>query len=43
MCDKPVDTFQYVFDSVSDQYMSQELCDKIVFEESFMSKYCHKI
>ena len=29
-----------VFDSVSDQYKSQEICDKVVSEKPFMLKYC---
>ena len=39
MCDKAVDTCSFVFDSVCDQYMIQELCDKS--EDPFTLKYCH--
>ena len=32
MCDKAVDTFPFVFDSVPDWYNSQELFDKAILE-----------
>ena len=41
MCDKAVDTCPFLFDSVPDQYITQELCDKGVSENSFTLKYCH--
>ena len=40
MCDKGIDTCPFVFDSVLDQYKTQEMCDKVVFKEPFMLKYC---
>ena len=40
MCFKAVDTYPFVFDSVSDQYKTQEMCDDIVFHNPFMPKYC---
>ena len=40
MHDKAVDTWPFVFDSVPDQYITQEMCDKIVSKEFFMLKYC---
>ena len=36
MCDKAVDTCPIVFDSVLDQYKTQEMCDEVAFEELFM-------
>ena len=41
MCDKTTDKWTFVFDSVSDQYKTQEICDKIVSEYPFKLKYCH--
>ena len=40
MRDKAVDTWSFVFDSVPDQYITQEMCDKIVSKEFFMLEYC---
>ena len=34
MCDKAVDTFPFVSDSVPDQYVTQEMCDKV--DDSYM-------
>ena len=39
MCDKAVDTFSFVFDSVPDRYKTPEMCDKAVSNDSFMLKY----
>ena len=39
MCVKAVDTCPFVFDSVPDQYMTQEVCDKVVCKEASMLKY----
>ena len=33
MCDKAVDKCPLVFDSVSDQYKTQEMCEKMVSED----------
>ena len=41
MCDKAVDQCLFVFDSVFDQYKTQEMCDKIVSEDPFKLEYCH--
>ena len=41
MCDKAVDTYQFVFGSVSDRYKTQESCNKVVSEELCMLKSCH--
>ena len=41
MCDKAVDTCLFVFDSVPDWYITQELCNKVVSEDPCMLKYCH--
>ena len=30
-----------MFDSVPNQYKTQEMCDKIVCEDPFKLKYCH--
>ena len=41
MCDNVIDTCLFVFDSVLDQYMTYlEICEKVVFKEPFMLKYC---
>ena len=40
LCDKAVDTYPFVFDSVPYQYKTQEMCDKIVFKEPLILKYC---
>ena len=29
MCDKAVDTFPFVSDSIPDQYITQEMCNKV--------------
>ena len=39
MCDKAVDDFPFVFDSVPGWYITQELCDSC-FQEPLMLKYC---
>ena len=40
MCVTAVDTCPFVFDSVFDQYKTQETCDKAVFEDCFVLEYC---
>ena len=40
MCDKIVAIFPFVFDSVSDQYKIQEMCDQVFVEDLSMLKYC---
>ena len=40
MCDTRVNTFVFVFHSVHDLYKTQEICDRVVSEESFMIIYC---
>ena len=37
MCDKAVDTCPFVFDSIPDQYMTQEICVKVTLD--FVLKY----
>ena len=37
---KPVSTCPFKFDFLPDQYLTEELCDKVVFEDPFMLKYC---
>ena len=39
MCDKAVDTCPFVFDSIFDQYMTPEMCEKVVSKEPFMNVY----
>ena len=41
MCDKAVNTcFFLVFHSVADRYKTQEMCDKAVFQDTFMLMNC---
>ena len=40
-CDEAVDTCPFVFASVPDRYITQELWDKVVSEDPFMLKYWH--
>ena len=40
MCDKPVDTCPFIFDSVPDQCMTQAMCYKDAFKTTFLLKYC---
>ena len=40
MCNKVVNTCLFTSDSVSDQYKTQEICDKVVFKYPFMLEYC---
>ena len=35
MCEIVFDACLFVFDSVSDRYKTQELCDKVIFEDIF--------
>ena len=39
MCDKALNTF-FVFISVPDQYKTQEMCDRVASEDSFILKCC---
>ena len=39
MCNKVVDTCPFIFDSVPDQYETQEICEKAVSNNPFMLKY----
>ena len=41
MCDKAVDKCPFVFDSVPDQYKTQEMCDKLVSEDPVKLEYSH--
>ena len=40
MCDKTVEKCPFVFDSVPDQYKTQELCDRAISKDPFMLAYC---
>ena len=40
MCVKAVDTCPLVFNSASDWYKTQEICDKVASEDPLMLKYC---
>ena len=40
MCDKAVNSCFLVFDSVSDQYKTQEVYDRVVFEDLVLIVYC---
>ena len=40
MCDKAVDTCPIVFNSVPDQYITQEICGKVVLKGLSILKYC---
>ena len=40
MCNKAVDIFPFVFDSVPDWYKTQEMCHKVVSKEPFTLKNC---
>ena len=39
-CDKAIDTCPFVVDSVHDQYVTQEMCDKVVSKELIIPKCC---
>ena len=41
MCDKASDKFHFVFHSVSNQYKTQGIFDKIVSDDLFKLKHCH--
>ena len=41
MCDKASDKFHFVFHSVSNQYKTQRIFDKIVSDDLFKLKHCH--
>ena len=38
-CDKAVDNCPFIFDSVPDQYIAQEMCEKVVSKKSLILKY----
>ena len=40
MIDKTVHTCLFVFNSVLDRYMNQEMYDKVVSKKPFMLKHC---
>ena len=40
MRDKADDTCPFAFDSIPDWDKAQEICDKVVFMEPFIVKYC---
>ena len=39
MCDKAVETYSFVFDSVPDRYRNHEMCDKAFSNDPLMLKY----
>ena len=41
MCDEAVDICGILFDCVIDQYITQEMCDKVPPKRRFMLTYCH--
>ena len=41
MCDKAVNKCHFVFDSIPDQFKTQEMRNKIIFDGPFKLKYCH--
>ena len=41
LCDKAVDKYHFVFDSVPDQFKTHKMCDKIVSDDPFKLKYCN--
>ena len=40
MRDKVVNTYSFAFDSVSHRYKTQEMCDRVVYENHFLIVYC---
>ena len=40
MCNKAVHRCFVEFDSSTNQYKTQEICDRIVFKEPFVKVYC---
>ena len=40
MRDKAVNTYSFAFDSVSHRYKTQEMCDRVVYENHFLIVYC---
>ena len=40
MCNKTVDICFFVFDSIPDWYKTQEMCDRVVSEDPFLTVYC---
>ena len=40
MCNKAVDNFFFVFDSIFDQYKTQVMCDRAVSADPFLIVYC---
>ena len=41
MCYKAVNTCFFIFNSVPDQYKTQEMCNRVGSKDPFMLKYCH--
>ena len=41
MCNKAVERYPSVFDSVLNQHKTQQMCDKIASEDPFKLTYCH--
>ena len=40
MCEKAVNRYFFVFDSIPDQYRTQEMCDTVVYEDPSLIIYC---
>ena len=40
MFNEAVNTYSFAFDSVPDQYKTQEKCDRVVYENPFLTVYC---
>ena len=39
MCGKEVNTYSFAFDSVPDWYKTQEMCDRVAYENPFLMVY----
>ena len=42
MCNKAVNNYFVLFDSIPDQYKTQEICDRTVSDYLFLMVYCPK-
>ena len=40
MCNEAVNKYFFVFDSIADQYITQEICDRVVSEDPFFIVHC---
>ena len=40
MCDEAVNSWFFLFDSISDRYKTHEMCDRIVSDDPFLIVYC---